>query len=187
LLVVRDTAPATWLRSVVGTLSTPAGIKIGVSVFTTADIDALRVPPRVVQSLRRAAQGVGVLYRREGYRLPIPVSAHGDRTSRGELGLVLMTTRRLLADDQPDVRAVHKHLVLLAKILLRADGHDLHDADEVLAVFRELHPAAGCAPPELDDLIRQPTDPALSQQLVEATDRLLTYLDRLDHTVRTSE
>jgi hypothetical protein len=187
LLVVRDNAPVAWLRSVAGTLSASDGIKVGLSVFTTADIDALRVPPRVVQSLRRAAQGVGVLYRREGYRLPVPVSAHGDRTSRGELGLVLMTTRRLLADDHPDVRAVHKHLVLLAKILLRADGHDVHCADEVLAAFRELHPAAGCAPPELDDLICQPTNPALRQQLVEATDRLLTYLDRLDHTVRTSE
>lgn len=187
LLVVRDAAPVAWLRGVAGTLPAPDGIKIGLSVFTTADIDALRVPPRVVQSLRRAAQGVGVLYQRAGYLLPVPASVHGDRTSRGELGLVLMTTRRLLAADQPDVRAVHKHLVLLAKILLRADGCDLHDADDVLTAFGELHPAAGCAPPELDDLIHHPRDPAVCRQLVDATDRLLTYLDRLDHTVRTAE
>jgi dephospho-CoA kinase len=187
LLVVRDTAPAAWLHSVVGTLPPPDGIKVGLSVFTTADIDALRVPPRVVQSLRRAAQGVGVLYGRAGYLLPVPVSAHGDRTSRGELGLVLMTTRCLLARDQPDVRAVHKHLVLLAKILLRADGHDFHDADDVLTAFRGLHPAAGCAPPDLVELIRRPRDPVLCRQLVDATDRLLSYLDRLDDAVRTSE
>ncbi|MGH4014752.1 MAG: hypothetical protein ACRDSL_12665 [Pseudonocardiaceae bacterium] len=187
LLVVRDTAPVAWLRGVAGSLPAPDGIEVGLSVFTSADIDALRVPPRVVQALRRAAQGVGVLYRRAGYLLPVPVSVHGDRTSRGELGLVLMTTRRLLAHDRPDVRAVHKHLVLLAKILLRADGHDLHDVDDVLTAFRELHPAAGCAPPELDDLIRRPRDPVLCRQLVDATDRLLTYLDRLDDTVRTSE
>ncbi|MGH3694153.1 MAG: hypothetical protein ACRDRX_09265 [Pseudonocardiaceae bacterium] len=187
LLVVRDTAPAAWLRGVASTLPAPEDIKIGLSMFTTADIDALRVPPRVVQSLRRATQGVGVLYRRADYLLPVPVSAHGDRTSRGELGLVLMTTRRLLATEQPDVRAVHKHLVLLTKILLRADGHDFHDAADVLTAFRELHPAAGCAPPDLADLIRRPSDPVLCRQLVDATDRLLTYLDRLDHTVRTSE
>lgn len=187
LLVVRDTAPAVWLRGVVGTLPAPDGIKVGLSIFTTADIDTLRVPPRVVQSLRRAAQGVGVLYRRAGYLLPVPVHAHGDCTSRGELGLVLMTTRRLLAHDQPDVRGVHKHLVLLAKILLRADGHDPHDASDVLAAFRELHPTAGCIPPDLDDLVRHPGDPVLCRQLVDATDRLLIYLDRLDHTVRTSE
>lgn len=187
LLVVRETAPTVWLRQVVGTLPAPDGTKIGVSVFTTADIDALRVPPRVVQSLRRAAQGVGVLYRRPGYLLPVPVDAHGDRTSRGELGLVLMTTRRLLADDQPNVRAIHKHLVLLAKILLRADGHDFHDASDVLAAFHDFHPAARCAPPDLAELTRRSRDPALSQQLVEATDRMLTYLDRLDDTVRTSE
>ncbi|WP_418153959.1 hypothetical protein [Actinoalloteichus caeruleus] len=186
LLVVRDTAPAAWLRDVAGTLPGPEGIKVGLSVFTTADIDALRVPPRVVQSLRRAAQGNGVLYRRTDYLLPVPAAAHGDRASRGGLGLVLMTTRRLLASEQPDVRAVHKHLVLLAKILLRADGHDLHDADEVLAALRELHPRAECVPPELSDLIRRPSDPVLRGRLVEATDQLLSYLDRLDHTVRTS-
>jgi len=187
LLVVRDTAPRSWLHGVVGTLPAPDGIKIGISVFTSADIDALQVPPRVVQSLRRAAQGIGVLYGRTDYLMPVPSYEHGDRTSRGELGLVIMTTRRLLAADQPDVRAVHKHLALLAKILLRADGHDFHDADDVLTAFAELHPAAGCVPPTVDDLVRAPGDPLLRQQLVDATDRLLTYLDRLDRTVRTSE
>jgi hypothetical protein len=54
LLVVRDTVPASWLRGVAGTLSSPTGVKVGVSAFTTADIEVLRVPPRVVQSLRRA-------------------------------------------------------------------------------------------------------------------------------------
>lgn len=187
LLVVRDTAPLAWLRGVAGTLPAPDGVKVGLSVFTTADIDALRVPPRVVQSLRRIAEGVGVLYKRACFLVPVPVSAHGDRTSRGELGLVLVTTRRLLAAGRPDVRAVHKHLVLLAKILLRADGHDLHDADDVLTAFGEFHPAAGCAAPDLNDLIRHPRDPILRQQLVDATDRLLTYLDGLDRTMRTSE
>ena len=192
LLVVRDTAPVPWLRGVAGTLPAPDGVKVGISVFTTADIDTLRVPPRVVQSLRRAAQGVGVLYRRADYLPPVPVAAHGDRTSRGELGLVLMTTRRLLCLDPPDLRAVHKHLVLMAKIVLRADGHDLHDAEDVLAAFEERHPAAGCAPPALDDIIARPADPVLGRQLVAATGRLMIYLDRLDRTawertVRTSE
>jgi hypothetical protein len=187
LLVVRDTAPVAWLRKTVGDLPTPAGIKVAVSVFTTADMNALRVPPRVVQSLRRAAHGVGVLYQRAGYLPPVPGDAYGDRTSRGELGLVLMTTRRLLAAAIPDIRAVHKHLVLLSKILLRADGHDFHDADDVLAALREFHPAAGCPPFVLDDLVRCPPDQALAGQLIDATDRFLTYLDRLDNDVRTPE
>lgn len=186
LLVVRDTVPADWLLHTIGSLPSPDGIKIGVSAFTTSDIDALRVPPRVVQSLRRAAKGVGVLYHRPNYLLPVPISAHGDRTSRGELGLVLMTTRRLLAEPKTDVRAVHKHLVLLAKILLRADGYHFDDAEEVLAAFHDLHPDATCTPPDADDLIRRPGDPAVRQQLIEATDRLLTYLDQLDHIVRSS-
>lgn len=186
LLVVRDTAPAVWLRGVAGTLPASDGVKVGLSVFTTADLETLRVPPRVVQSLRRAGHGAGVLYRRADYLLPVPDYAHGDRTSRGELGLVLMTTRRLLGLDPPDPRALHKHLVLLAKIVLRADGHEVHDAEDVLAAFRKRHPAAGCVPPALEAIVRRPRDPALGRQLVDAADRLLTYLDRLDGTVRTA-
>jgi hypothetical protein len=154
LLAVRDTAPAVWLRSVAGTLRGPERVKVAVSVFTTGDIDALRVPPRVVQSLRRAARGTGVLYQRPGYLMPAPAQADADRASRGELGLVLMTTRRLLADQDTNVRALYKHLALLAKIVLRADGRDFDDAEDALAAFGVLHPAAGSAPPALDSLIR---------------------------------
>lgn len=187
LLVVRDTAPAAWLRDASAAVPARDGLKVGISVLTTGDIDAMRVPSRVVQSLRRAAGGVGVLYRRSGYAFPVPAAAHGDRASRGLLGQVLVTTRRLLASETPDVRAVHKHLVLLTKVLLRADGHDLHDADAVLLAFREHHPAAGCEPPSLDDLIGRPGDPVLRWQLLDATDRLLAYINQLDRTVRTNE
>ena len=186
LLAVRDTASAAWLRSVPGTLPAPEGINVAVSVFTTGDIDALRVPPRVIQSLGRAAGGTGVLYQRPGYLLPVPAHADADRTSRGELGLVLMTTRRLLADADTNVRALYKHLDLLAKIVLRADDHDFDDAENALAAFNGLHPAADCAPPRLDSLIRQPRDPVVRGQLVEAADRLLAYIDRLGQVGRTS-
>jgi hypothetical protein len=182
LLVVRDTLSVNWFRHTIGTLPTPGGIKVGVSAFTIGDIETLRVPPRVIQSLRRAARGTGVLHRRDDYLIPVPTHSNADRTSRGELGLVLMTSRRLLtaADVDVDVRAVHKHLVLLAKILLRADGEDIDDAEEVLAAFRERHPAAGCTPPDLGALIRQPHDRGLREHLMTVTDRMLTYMDRLD-------
>lgn len=186
LLAVRDTAPACWLRSVAGTLPSPDRIKLALSVFTTGDIDVLRVPPRVVQSLRRAAHGVGVLYQRPGYLLPEPARADSDLTSRAELGLVLMVTRRLLADPGMNVRALYKHLVLLAKIVLRADGQDFDDAEEALAAFSVLHPAAGCALPQLDSITRQPHDPVVCDQLVEAADRLLAYIDQLGHARRNS-
>lgn len=144
LLAIRDTAPAAWLRGVPGTLRAPEGVKVAVSVFTTSDIEALRVPPRVVVSLRRAAQGTGVLYKRPGNRLLVPGQADADRTSRGELGLVLMTTRRLLADTGANVRALYKHLVLLAKIVLRSDGHDVDDSQDALALFPGLRSAPSC-------------------------------------------
>ncbi|MBV2366225.1 hypothetical protein [Streptomonospora nanhaiensis] len=184
LLVVRNTLPLDWLRGAVGTLPAPQGVKVGVSAFTIGDIAAFRIPPRVAQSLRRAADGFGVLYRRVDYRIPVPTRAHVDRLSRGELGLVAMTTRRLLATEHTDVRAVYKHLVLLAKILLRADGHHLDTAEDVLAAFAHHHPAAGCAPPSLDDLIRDPLDPEVGRRLTVATVRMLAYIDSLDHTAR---
>jgi hypothetical protein len=186
LLVVRDTVPLDWLGGTIGTLAAPAGVKLGISTFTTGDIAALRVPPRVLLALRRAAQGTGVLYCRDGYAIPVPPVAHGDRASRAELGPVLTTTRRLLTQRQIDVRAVHKHLVLIAKILLRADGCHAHAAEEVLAAFGDRHPAAGCSPPRLDDLIGQPDDPALRDRLTAAAGLLLAYVDRLDRTERTT-
>lgn len=186
LLVVRDTAPASWLRGAAGTLSRPGGVKVAISVFTTGDIEMLRVPPRVVQSLRRAAEGTGVLYQRAGYLLPSPSRSDADRASRGELGLVLMTTRRLLADPHTSVRDLYKHLVLLAKILLRADGTDIDGAEEALAAFASLHPATGCAPPPLDSLIRQPQNPEAFAQLAGTADRLLAYIDQIGSIERTS-
>jgi hypothetical protein len=185
LLVVRDTLPVRWLRTRVGSLAGPRDAKIGVSSFTTADIEALRVPPRVVQSLRQAAEGTGVLYRRAGYRIRIPTHADSDRASRGELGLVLMTTRRLLHAAQVDARALHKHAVLLCKILLRADGVDLSEPDAVFAAFAERHHLAGCAPPDLDDLAQHPTDARLVRLLCDVTEQLLGYIDTLGHLERT--
>lgn len=186
LLVVRDSAPLAWLRRAPGTLTGPDGIKTTVSVFTTADITALRVPPRVVQSLRHAANGTGILYQRPGYLLPAPAHAHSDRASRGELGLVLMTTRRLLAASHTDTRAVHKHLVLIAKIMLRADGHDLDDPDDVLAAFSARHPQAGCAAPRLEEITASPRGGReLQHQVLSAADNMLAYLDQLGGTGRT--
>jgi adenylylsulfate kinase-like enzyme len=186
LLVVRDSAPLAWLRRAPGTLTGPDGIKTAVSVFTTADITALRVPPRVVQSLRHAASGTGTLYQRPGYLLPAPAHAHSDRASRGELGLVLMTTRRLLAAGPTDIRAVHKHLVLIAKIMLRADSRDLDDPDDVLAAFSARHPQAGCAVPRLTEITASPRgDQEMEHKLLGAADSVLAYLDQLGTTGRT--
>lgn len=142
LLLVRDDFPLTWLRTVPTALPDVGGVgvKVGLTMLSTADIDGARVPPRILHALRTAADGTGILYRRAGYLPPYPSAAADDRASRGELGLVLMTTRRLLAAVRPDIRALHKHLVLIAKILLRAGGTDLDDADVVLTAFAALHP-----------------------------------------------
>jgi hypothetical protein len=181
VLVIRDNLPVRWLQTHIGTLIGPPGVKIGISAFTTADVDAWRLPPRVLQSLRHAAQNEGVLYRRTGYRFPVPTHFDSDRASRGELGLVLMTTRRLLAATDVDSRALHKHLVLLCKILLRADGRDLTDPEAVLESFAEHHGPWRSVPPAVEEIARNPADAGLVARLVDATDQLLDHIDGFSH------
>lgn len=177
LLVVRDSADAAWLRRATASVARADGAKVAISVFTTADIATMRVPPRVLRSLRLAADGIGVLHRRPDYRVPIPDERRADVASRADLGLVLMTLRRLIAASTVDERAIYKHLVLVAKILLHADGHLVDDSEEALELFDRLHPDSGCTPPSIDDLIRHPDHDV--DRLIEATDRLLSYMDTL--------
>jgi adenylylsulfate kinase-like enzyme len=186
LLVIGDQVSASWLRDRAGAVQPPTGIKLGLSVLTTGDVAALRVPTRVVVALRRAADGTGVLYRRADYAMPVPSMLDVQRTDRAELGLVLMTTRRLLTAGEKDLdlRQVYKHLALVAKIVLRGDGHEVDGHEQALSLFTRLHPVAAPGPPEPDELISGRHDPALRRRLVDAADRFLRYVDRLDNIVR---
>ena len=177
LLVVRDTVSEEWLRSTTA-VARPDATKVAISAFTTGDVAALRVPPRVVHALRRAADGHGVLHRRNGYTFPIPSAAVDDRASRGELGLVLMTTRRLLAAEVIDVHAVHKHTVLLCKILLRADGIDLDTSEAVISAFAARNPT-WTAPPARAALAGRPEESDLRRLRRSAT-ALLDHIAMID-------
>ncbi|MEC3980839.1 hypothetical protein [Amycolatopsis sp. H20-H5] len=193
LLLVGDAFPLPWLRTVPDALPDSGGVKVGLTMLTVAEVEGGRVPPRVVHALRAAAAGSGVLYRRPGYRPPCPSAAADDRASRGELGLVLITTRRLLAARSPNLRALHKHLVLLAKIWLRASGTDLDDTDAVLAAFLAQHPAitAGygpCAGTLTVDAVAglaaaERPDAAAVEQLLAAVAATLALVDALTTTV----
>lgn len=179
LLVVRDTLPEAWLRTATAAITGPNAVKVAVSAFTTGDVAALRVPPRVVHALRRAADGHGVLHRRDGYVFPVPSAAYDDRASRGELGLVLMTTRRLLADGEFDAHAVYKHTVLLCKILLRADGTDLDESEAVVAAFAAHHPTWSAPPPKAAFIGRPEGHD--EHRLRESAAALLDHIDTIDH------
>lgn len=187
LLLVRDGFALPWLRSVPGALPDSGGVKVGLTMLSTAELAAGRVPPRVVHALRAATDGTGILHRRAGYLLPFPDAAADDRAARGELGLVLMTTRRLLAAARTDVRALHKHLVLLAKILLRANGIDLDDADAVLTAFAGHHPAYAREVMAVEAAAalaaaEQP-DPRAVERLLAAADAAVRLVDSLPATV----
>jgi hypothetical protein len=93
-----------------------------------------------------------------------------------------MATRRLLVSKPPDTRQLYKHLVLIAKIVLVADGRPSDAADDVMATFREHHPRARCAPPTLGQLIDAPDDPRVTYKVIEAVGCLLAYVDQLGET-----
>lgn len=159
LLVIRDRLPSAWLTHAMRGLPPLAGTKVGVSFFTSAEIEAMRVPPRVVHALRRLQQGAPeLLFCRPGYTLPSPDLQADDRASRGELGLVVMMLRRLVAAETPDLRAVHKHVVLTMKILLRACTTEAETHSEVCAEFAKAFPRASVALPGPEEVLSGDAD-----------------------------
>lgn len=186
LLVIRDTLPLRWIRGTVTSLGPPDGVKAGVSLFTTDEIVDYRVPPRVIHALRLACRdGRGVLFLRDGFDLPAPRPSLDERASRRELPQVVMTLRRLVTADPLDVRAVYKHIMLVMKILLRADGIDAETSDEVQQQFSVAHPAAAIALPTLQEMAPQNSQErsALAVRVLAAADSLLRYHDSLGSTL----
>lgn len=181
LFVVRDELPADWLRAATSRLQRPRH-KVGLSAFTTADLAALRLPPRLIEALRKADDGTGVLYVRADARLPVPTARQSDAASRGELGLILLNTRRLLAAPVPDVRALYKHLVLIARVLLRASGHEAAEPDGVLTALTAIDDRLDWQPPTLRQIAQHPDETDVQQRLVNAAEALLIHLDQTGKT-----
>ncbi|MET8251492.1 hypothetical protein [Micromonospora sp. NPDC005197] len=182
LLVVRDTLPLDWLQTRRIPQSGPAGEKIALSSFTTREMLTGSVPPRVLHAVRQIAHdGCGVLYRRSGLVLNAFDAPADDRASRGELPLVAMVLRRLAANPEPDVRAVYKHVVLIMKIILRADGLDLDGSEEVRLAFATSHPDADVELPAVAEVSgdRWRQDETLSYRVRGAAAKILAYHDVL--------
>ncbi|MGC4792919.1 hypothetical protein ACLQ3H_02265 [Micromonospora saelicesensis] len=185
LLVVRDTLPLDWLQSRHVPQSGPAGEKIALSSFTTREMLTGSVPPRVLHAVRQIAHdGCGVLYRRSDLVLNAFDAPTDDRASRGELPLVAMVLRRLAANPEPDVRAVYKHIVLIMKVILRADGVDLDGSEEVRLAFITSHPDADVDLPAVAEVSgdRWRQDETLSYRVRGAAAKILAYHDKLGRT-----
>ncbi|MEU6072523.1 hypothetical protein [Micromonospora sp. NPDC047074] len=185
LLVVRDTLPLDWLQNRRVPRSGPAGEKIALSSFTTREMLTGAVPPRVLHAVRQIAHdGRGLLYRRTDLALNAFDAPTDDRASRGELPLVVMVLRRLAAKPEPDVRDVYKHVVLIMKIILRADGVDLDGSEEVRLAFTTSHPDAEVDLPAVVEVSgdRWRRDETLSHRVRGAAAKILAYHDTLGRT-----
>ncbi|MET7820493.1 hypothetical protein [Micromonospora zamorensis] len=182
LLVVRDTLPLDWLQTRRIPQSGPAGEKIALSSFTTREMLTGSVPPRVLHAVRQIAHdGCGVLYRRSDLVLNAFDASTDDRASRSELPLVAMVLRRLATNPEPDVRAVYKHIVLIMKVILRADGVDLDGSEEVRLAFTTSHPDADVDLPAVAEVCgdRWRQDETLSYRVRGAAAKILAYHDVL--------
>jgi len=181
LLVIRDHLPLRWLRDVVAALPPLEGVEVAVSAFTTEEIRALGVPPRLIHALRLASSdGRGVAYRRDNFALPTPKSAYDDRVSRSDLGLVVMRLRRLAAAEPLDVRATYKHLVLLMKIILKANGVEVEGGDETTRQFRSAHPEIELDVPDLDQIVADwRTDHRIAAMVRTAAETILACYEAL--------
>ncbi|MEV4753651.1 hypothetical protein AB0J86_00830 [Micromonospora sp. NPDC049559] len=184
LLVVRDSLPLRWLTELGIPTSGPGGEKIALSAFTTNEARTGRLPPRLLYALRQIAHhGRGLLYRRAGLVLQVLDQDAVDRASRAELPLVLMTLRRLAADQIADVRAIYKHVVLVMKIMLRSDGINVDASDDVHQIFGSRHPAAGVDLPILAEVSHHSwrSDIQLARRIRLAAGVLLAYDEALSH------
>lgn len=187
LLIVRDSLPAGWIRRHIAHVpGVPADTKLAISLFTSREVMNCWIPPRVIHALRLAvADGRGILHLRRDFRLPDHGPAVDDKASREELPLVVMTLRRLIAATRSDARALYKHVILVMKILLRADGINADNSDDVISQFLAAHPRAGVVLPSLADVTAADwrTDVRLADRLIDAADSILRYHDALSRTV----
>ncbi|MDM4722804.1 nucleotidyltransferase domain-containing protein [Micromonospora sp. WMMA1363] len=182
VLVVRDTLPVRWLASRSLPRTGPDGAKVALSAFTTDETRTGRLPPRLLYALRQIAHdGRGLLYHRPGLVLHVLDRDADERAARGDLPLVVMTLRRLAARPDADVRALYKHVVLTMKIMLRADGIDLDDSDDVRQVFAGRHPAAHVDLPSVAEASRAGwrSDDELTERIRCAASDLLAYDEAL--------
>jgi hypothetical protein len=137
----------------------------------------------VISALRNAADGTGMLYRRADYAILQPSPEELDRAGRADLGLILMNTRRLLAASAPDVRALYKHLLLIIRVLLQADGVEPSTPD-VIDVFSARHTDPAWNPPTIDAIVESPHDPAVIDQLIDAVEHVLQHIDILGRNIQ---
>ncbi|MCO6003773.1 hypothetical protein NE236_02165 [Actinoallomurus purpureus] len=187
LLVIRDTLPVTWIRRHITRMPGPADVKLGISLFTSREVVTGQIPPRVIHALRLAIRdGRGILHLRRGFSLPDHGAAMDDRASREELPLVVMTLRRLVAATRLDVRSMYKHVVLVMKILLRADEINADDSDDVIHQFSVAHPRARVVLPGLTEMAagNWRVNAQLADRILDAADRILRYHDTLAGAVK---
>jgi hypothetical protein len=148
--------------------------KIAYTIVTPIEIDSLALSARVIHALRLIGeQRIPVLFANEDFMLPdLPVSADVEAT-RHDIPTVASVLRRLTIDPIFNIKAAYKHVILLAKLLLRLDGIHVETADQVLSSFNEHYPTNGIVLPSRSEVRDDYSKEAVQAVVRKAANRLL--------------
>jgi hypothetical protein len=115
------------------------GVKLGLTLISTAECRAGVLPSRLLHTLASITAGTTpVLWHSPGLRLPRPTTGAVTAASAADATAAAVQIRRLLIRRPLQVRSLYKQTALLAKIVLGAEGqHHAGDAD-ALSVFLTL-------------------------------------------------
>ncbi|WP_036555783.1 DUF4254 domain-containing protein [Nocardiopsis sp. CNT312] len=159
-------------------------IPLGATVLPLNEVQARRLPNRVLAALAMLQEGAPAFLASPALRLPVITRGEVERATPAALAEVVATTRRLRHDPgRGGVRTLYKHLLLICRLLLREQAVWANGNDDAIPEAVRLLPGLGpLALPPLAQIIaahRDGTDHAAVLAAVEAAvDRLLAWHHR---------
>ncbi|MFJ9554077.1 DUF4254 domain-containing protein [Nocardiopsis sp. NPDC101807] len=165
-------------------LQTHGDIHLGATVLPLAEVQARRLPNRVLAALVMLQEGAPALMTGPGLRLPLISRQEVERATPSALADAVAITRRLRHDPgRGRIRSLYKHLLLLCRLLLREQSVWVNGNDDVVSEALRRFPGIGPLNlPPLPEVIaahRQGTDQLrVFGAIEEAVDRLLIWHQR---------
>jgi len=167
VLILAETEQLPALRDILAAVGGALrGVKLGCTVISRAECVAGALTPRLLHTLRLIAAGqLPALYSAAGLRLPHPDAETDAFTSLRDGVAAAVEIRRQLLRSAPDLRSLFKVTAMLAKVALRAEGHEHPDDANALRALTVANPDRF---PALDVAERARTDQTSAVALATA-------------------
>jgi cytidylate kinase len=182
LLIVCDELLAPQLDMSIRTLQdAPSGTKVAYTVVMLGELDSLQLSPRLVHALRLIGErSASVVFCGDGFTVPVLPLWQDMERSHQELTVVVGVLRRLLLEPAANTKAIYKHVVLIAKLLLRTAGLNVESAHDVITTFNKNYPEDEFSLPSPSQIsTRLEDEPDLDAVRVAGIKILNAYANRL--------